>query len=122
MEWILDYKSDLYNESKNQSNKQTNMTGVKAQLLQDILKEHFGSVVSQVGWSLAKNGASPLRFIVFKTQLPLSKIKRSLLTLIQHRMVDVKLNSRGLTQYSLIFDQVYQINRYSKFILMARNE
>ena len=98
------------------------MTGVKAQLLQDILKEHFGSVVSQVGWSLAKNGASPLRFIVFKTQLPLSKIKRSLLTLIQHRMVDVKLNSRGLTQYSLIFDQVYQINRYSKFILMARNE
>ena len=97
------------------------MAGVKADLACFLLAEHFGSVVSQVGYCLQTNGPSPLRVIAAKTKIPTKRVKTSLLTLMQHRMLSVTLTSRGFNEYALCFHNVYQIIRYSKYIVIARN-
>ena len=98
------------------------MSGVKGDLVSLLLSQHFGSIPSQVGLCLQRNGPSPLRLIAFKTKIPVKKVKSSLLTLIQHRMVSVSLNSRGILNYTLLFEHVYQMVRYSKYILLVRKE
>ncbi|XP_039267623.2 DNA-directed RNA polymerase III subunit RPC3-like [Styela clava] len=63
------------------------MAQAECDLCNLLLKKYFGSIVSNVGKFLCKNGRQPLGQIIISTKLKPSLVKKSLCVLIQHKLV-----------------------------------
>lgn len=93
---------------------------VEASLLHILLSQHFGSVIGDVGKCLFISGPSPLMFICQRTRRPIKDVKKSLMVLIQHQLVQVVLHPRGFLEYAINFDRVMTLIKYPLYISIAK--
>ncbi|XP_049522377.1 DNA-directed RNA polymerase III subunit RPC3-like [Dermacentor silvarum] len=96
------------------------MSHVKIRACSIILKDHFGSVVQSVGECLLKVSWRSLGEIARATNLPLAKIKKSLMVLIHQNLVDFEAHPKGTVKYSINADRVLCMLRYSRYIYCTK--
>lgn len=96
------------------------MSQLKIKACSLILKGHFGQVVESVGESLLKVSSQNLRQIVKSTDLPASKVKKALMVLIQHNLVEFRQHSKGFVEYSINAERVLYMLRYPRYIYSAK--
>ncbi|XP_077519734.1 RNA polymerase III subunit C [Amblyomma americanum] len=96
------------------------MSHLKIRACSLILKEHFGAVVQSVGESLLKVSSRSLAEIARATNLPLSKIKKSLVVLIHQNLVEFHAHAKGFAKYSINADRVLFMLRYPRYIYCAK--
>lgn len=96
------------------------MSHLKIRACSLILKEHFGVVVQSVGECLLKVSSKSLGEITKATNLPLQKVKKSLLVLIHHNLVGFKAHPKGLVKYSIDADRVLYMLRYPRYTYCAK--
>nr|XP_050040236.1 DNA-directed RNA polymerase III subunit RPC3-like [Dermacentor andersoni] len=96
------------------------MSHIKIRACSIILKDHFGSVVQSVGECLLKVSWRSLGEIARSTNLPLAKIKKSLMVLIHQNLVDFEAHPRGTVKYSINADRVLCMLRYSRYIYCTK--
>lgn len=97
------------------------MSHLKIRACSLILKEHFGAVVQSVGECLLKVSSRSLAEIARATNLPLSKIKKSLMVLIHQNLVEFNAHPRGFAKYSINADRVLCMLRYPRYIYCAKS-
>lgn len=96
------------------------MSHVKIRTCSLILKDHFGPVVQAVGEALLKVSWRSLGEIARVTNLPLSKIKKSLMVLIHQNLANFEAHPRGTVKYSINADRVLYLVRYSRYIYCTK--
>lgn len=96
------------------------MSQLKIRACSLILKEHFGVVVQSVGECLLKVSSRSLGEITRATNLPLQKVKKSLLVLLHHNLVEFKAHPKGLVRYSIDADRVLYMLRYPRYTYCAK--
>lgn len=93
---------------------------VEANLLHTILSQHFGPVIGDVGKSMFQIGPSPMMVISQRCVRPVKIVKKSLMVMIQHSLVQVILHPRGFLEYTINFDRVLALNNYPIYIFHAK--
>lgn len=96
------------------------MTSVEMLLVEKLLKQHFGPIVSEVGKLCLEAGAAPLRLIHFKSKYNYGHVKKALAVLIQHHFLTYKSTARGSTVYSVCMDNIILLIRYPKYVYIAK--
>lgn len=96
------------------------MSQLKIKACNLILKEHFGTVVAAVGCSLLKVSSRSLPQLLKSTDLPASKVKKALMVLIHHNIVDFRLHPKGYVEYLIDADHVLYLLRYPRYIHCAK--
>ncbi|CAN7998598.1 unnamed protein product [Ixodes hexagonus] len=96
------------------------MSQLKIKACSLILKEHFGPVVAAVGGSLLKVSSRNLPQLLKSTDLPASKVKKALMVLIQHNIVDFRLHPKGYVEYLIDAEHVLCLLRYPRYIHCAK--
>ncbi|KAM7293070.1 DNA-directed RNA polymerase III subunit RPC3 [Ixodes scapularis] len=96
------------------------MSQLKIKACNLILKEHFGTVVAAVGGSLLKVSSRSLPQLLKSTDLPASKVKKALMVLIHHNIVDFRLHPKGYVEYIIDADRVLYMLRYPRYTHCAK--
>ncbi|KAK6925818.1 RNA polymerase III subunit RPC82-related, helix-turn-helix [Dillenia turbinata] len=100
------------------------------QLAVHLISSHFGDLVAKVCECLLRKGTLTLRDIIRFTELSAQQVKNCLLVLIQHNCVQAfstvedggLSESRIITQYMVIFNNIIHRMRFSKFIMIVSQE
>lgn len=107
--------------SKKQKTSATRAASVESSLIHVILSQTFGPIIGDVGRCLYQSGPSPLMVIVSKTGRGIKNVKKSLMVLIQHQLVQVILHPKGFLEYSCgSLDTILALFWYPNYVLMAK--